>query len=137
MPLEHAQNTCSHKTSSKTAKPLVRWEISVICMPRTCAGIYNITNNSHITQTIHKLLSQQTLVALCPQEELQFLEAEDTSSFAIADEKSEDFYGGGGQFRRGGKEHFPQLWCGNGTYSSYGQASCFAHVMFCSCHVLL
>ena len=55
------------------------------------------------------------------QEELQFLEAEDISSYAIADEKSEDFYGGGGQFRRGGKEHFPQLWCGNGTYSSYGQ----------------
>lgn len=54
------------------------------------------------------------------QEQLQFLEAEDVSSYT-ADEKSEDFYGGGGQTLRGGKEHFPQLWCGNGTYSSYGQ----------------
>ncbi len=58
------------------------------------------------------------------QDQMTFLEAvEDTSSYAGADEKSEDFYGGGGQFRKGGKEHFPQLWCRNGTYSSYGQAS--------------
>ena len=56
------------------------------------------------------------------QDQMTFLEAvEDTSSASGADEKSEDFYGGGGQFRKGGKEHFPQLWCGNGTYSSYGQ----------------
>ncbi len=55
---------------------------------------------------------------------MTFLEAvEDTSSYAGADEKSEDFYGGGGQFRKGGKEHFPQLWCSNGTYSSYGQVT--------------
>ena len=54
---------------------------------------------------------------------MKFLEAvEDTSQYTAADEKSEDFYGGGGQFRKGGKEHFPQLWCSNGTYSSYGQA---------------
>ena len=58
------------------------------------------------------------------QDQMTFLEAvEDTSSYAGADEKTEDFYGGGGQFRKGGKEHFPQLWCANGTYSSYGQAS--------------
>ena len=61
------------------------------------------------------------------QDQMTYLEAEeDTSSYASADEKSEDFYGGGGQFRRGGKEHFPQLWCSNGTYSSYGQASFYA-----------
>ncbi len=55
---------------------------------------------------------------------MTYLEAvEDTSSYAGADEKSEDFYGGGGQFRKGGKEHFPQLWCSNGTYSSYGQVT--------------
>ena len=39
---------------------------------------------------------------------------------------SEDLYGGGGQtYRRGVErtpvEHFPQLWCSNGTYSIYGQ----------------
>ncbi|DBB10920.1 TPA: hypothetical protein ACH3X3_007381 [Trebouxia sp. C0006] len=59
---------------------------------------------------------------LPPKDQMTYLEAvEDTSSYAGADEKSEDFYGGGGQFRKGGKEHFPQLWCSNGTYSSYGQ----------------
>lgn len=63
---------------------------------------------------------------------MTYLEAEeDTSSYASADEKSEDFYGGGGQFRRGGKEHFPQLWCSNGTYSSYGQASLYAFLKYC------
>ena len=33
----------------------------------------------------------------------------------------EEFYAGGGQFRRQESEHFPQLWCANGSYSVYGQ----------------
>lgn len=67
------------------------------------------------------MLTQQVVKL---QDQMTFLEAvEDTSSYAGADEKSEDFYGGGGQFRKGGKEHFPQLWCSNGTYSSYGQVT--------------
>ena len=69
-----------------------------------------------------------------------FLEAdEEATSYAQSDEKTEDFYGGGGQFRKGGKEHFPQLWCANGTYSSYGQAgACSLFCVFCSlapCHL--
>lgn len=58
------------------------------------------------------------------QDQMTFLEADETiPSAGHPDEKTEDFYGGGGQVRKGGKEHFPQLWCANGTYSSYGQAS--------------
>ena len=38
---------------------------------------------------------------------------------------SEDLYAGGGQYRRAVErtpiEHFPQLWCNNGSYSVYGQ----------------
>lgn len=77
-----------------------------------------------LTHLLHTWLQVLTHPYLPFQDQMTFLEAvEDTSSYAGADEKSEDFYGGGGQFRKGGKEHFPQLWCSNGTYSSYGQVS--------------
>ncbi len=49
------------------------------------------------------------------QEDLKYLEA--------SEDKNEEFYGGGGAGVVGGRplEHFPQLWCPNGTYSAYGQ----------------
>ena len=49
------------------------------------------------------------------QEDLKYLEA--------SEDKNEEFYGGGGGGAAGGRplEHFPQLWCPNGTYSAYGQ----------------
>lgn len=52
------------------------------------------------------------------QADLRFLEATDPSDAGDADEQ---FYAGGGQFKARGTEHFPQLWCQNGTYSVYGQ----------------
>ena len=76
-----------------------------------------------------KRLMHKFAVALL-QDQMVFLEAdEEATSYADSDEKTEDFYGGGGQFRKGGKEHFPQLWCANGTYSSYGQAGVVS--LFC------
>ena len=54
------------------------------------------------------------------QADLRFLEATDPSDAGDADEQ---FYAGGGQFKARGTEHFPQLWCQNGTYSVYGQVS--------------
>lgn len=48
------------------------------------------------------------------QDDLQFLEA--------GESKNLDFLGGGGSpALAGGLEHFPQLWCPNGTYSAHGQ----------------
>ena len=49
------------------------------------------------------------------QDDLKYLEA--------SEDKNEEFYGGGGGGAAGGRplEHFPQLWCPNGTYSAYGQ----------------
>ncbi len=38
----------------------------------------------------------------------------------MADE-DEEFYAGVGQFANNTLEHFPQLWCENGTYSEHGQ----------------
>ena len=49
----------------------------------------------------------------CAQNDLELLEA--------SEDMDEEFYAGGGQYRRRGLEHFPQLWCGNGSYSLYGQ----------------
>ncbi|KAK9901698.1 hypothetical protein WJX75_008976 [Coccomyxa subellipsoidea] len=46
---------------------------------------------------------------------------EDLKYFEASEDMDEEFYAGGGQFRRHGLEHFPQLWCENGTYSVYGQ----------------
>ena len=46
-----------------------------------------------------------------PQEDLLYLEASEDSG--------EDFYNGSGAERP--PEHFPRLWCPNGTYSSGGQ----------------
>lgn len=46
---------------------------------------------------------------------------EDLKYFEASEDADEEFYAGGGQFRRHGLEHFPQLWCENGTYSVYGQ----------------
>ena len=37
----------------------------------------------------------------------------------------------GGQYRRRELEHFPQLWCGNESYSLYGQASQFVFHTSC------
>ena len=37
----------------------------------------------------------------------------------MSEDANEEFYGGGGSIRP--LEHFPQLWCRNGTYSAYGQ----------------
>lgn len=48
---------------------------------------------------------------ILPQDDLKFLEA--------SEDKNEEFYGGGGSVRP--LEHFPQLWCPNGTYNAYGQ----------------
>ena len=48
-------------------------------------------------------------------------EQEDLKYFEASEDADEEFYAGGGQFRRHGLEHFPQLWCANGTYSVYGQ----------------
>jgi hypothetical protein len=42
--------------------------------------------------------------------------------FEASEDKDEEFYAGGGQYQgRHGLEHFPQLWCQNGSYSIYGQ----------------
>ena len=41
--------------------------------------------------------------------------------FEASEDADEEFYAGGGQYRRHGLEHFPQLWCQNGSYSVYGQ----------------
>lgn len=46
---------------------------------------------------------------------------EDLKYFEASEDADEEFYAGGGQFRRHDLEHFPQLWCANGTYSVYGQ----------------
>ncbi len=47
------------------------------------------------------------------QDDLRYLEADEN--------KNLDFLAGGGQPPRDGLEHFPQLWCPNGTYSAHGQ----------------
>ena len=47
------------------------------------------------------------------QKDLDYLEA--------SEDQDEEFYAGGGQYRRRGLEHFPQLWCDVGKYSLYGQ----------------
>ena len=49
----------------------------------------------------------------CIQKDLEYLEA--------SEDQDEEFYAGGGQYRRRGLEHFPQLWCDPGAYSLYGQ----------------
>lgn len=46
-------------------------------------------------------------------DDLRYLEADEN--------KNLDFLAGGGQPPRDGLEHFPQLWCPNGTYSAHGQ----------------
>ena len=46
---------------------------------------------------------------------------EDLKYFEASEDQDEEFYAGGGQYRRHGLEHFPQLWCQNGSYSVYGQ----------------
>ncbi|CAK0770655.1 hypothetical protein CVIRNUC_003789 [Coccomyxa viridis] len=46
---------------------------------------------------------------------------EDLNLFEASEDADEEFYAGGGQYRRHGLEHFPQLWCQNGSYSVYGQ----------------
>ena len=48
---------------------------------------------------------------------------EDLNLFEASEDADEEFYAGGGQYRRHGLEHFPQLWCQNGSYSIYGQVS--------------
>ena len=54
------------------------------------------------------------LFSACPsQDDLRYLEADES--------KNLDFLGGGGQPPPDGLEHFPQLWCPNGTYSAHGQ----------------
>lgn len=50
------------------------------------------------------------------QEDLQYFEAKEDEGLA-----EEEFYGGGGQVRDK-LEHFPRLWCPEGTYSIVGQA---------------
>ncbi|KAK9790124.1 hypothetical protein WJX73_008199 [Symbiochloris irregularis] len=45
----------------------------------------------------------------------------DLEQFEQSEDMDEEFYAGGGQFRRQESEHFPQLWCANGSYSVYGQ----------------
>lgn len=53
------------------------------------------------------------------QDDLWFLEAQDPVD--QRDDADEQFFAGGGQYKRRGLEHFPQLWCANGNYSIYGQ----------------
>eukprot|EP00884_Botryococcus_braunii_P006609 jgi/Botrbrau1/1594/Bobra.0185s0013.2 len=48
-------------------------------------------------------------------EDLQFFEAKEDQGL-----EEEEFYGGGGQVKHG-LEHFPRLWCPEGTYSIFGQ----------------
>ena len=50
-----------------------------------------------------------------------FITQEDLNLFEASEDADEEFYAGGGQYRRHGLEHFPQLWCQNGSYSVYGQ----------------
>ena len=61
------------------------------------------------------------------QEDLKYLEA--------SEDKNEEFYGGGGGGAAGGRplEHFPQLWCPNGTYSAYGQVLARRAAAFGAC----
>ena len=49
----------------------------------------------------------------CLQDDLQYLEADES--------KNLDFLAGGGAPPADGLEHFPRLWCPNGTYSAHGQ----------------
>jgi hypothetical protein len=49
----------------------------------------------------------------CLQDDLQYLEADES--------KNLDFLAGGGAPPADGLEHFPCLWCPNGTYSAHGQ----------------
>ena len=57
------------------------------------------------------------------QTQLEYFEAIDGEE--AYERNSEDLYAGGGQYRRAVErtpiEHFPQLWCNNGSYSVYGQ----------------
>ena len=57
------------------------------------------------------------------QEDLKFLQA--------SEDANEEFYGGGGSERP--LEHFPQLWCPNGTYSAYGQVRYASRKFFRVC----
>ena len=56
---------------------------------------------------------------------LEYFEAIDGEE--AYERNSEDLYAGGGQYRRAVErtpiEHFPQLWCNNGSYSVYGQVA--------------
>lgn len=63
------------------------------------------------------------MVHACVQAQLEYFEAIDGEE--PYERNSEDLYAGGGQYRRAVErtpiEHFPQLWCNNGSYSVYGQ----------------
>lgn len=59
------------------------------------------------------------------QEDLQFFEAREDQGL-----EEEEFYGGGGQVKHG-LEHFPRLWCPNGTYSVVGQVRAPQHYYLC------
>ena len=56
---------------------------------------------------------------------------DDLKYFEASEDRDEEFYAGGGQYRRHGLEHFPQLWCHNGSYSVYGQVR--PHACECPC----
>ena len=47
------------------------------------------------------------------QDDLRYLEADE--------DKNLDFLAGGGASPENSLEHFPRLWCPNGTYSAHGQ----------------
>ncbi|KAK9816592.1 hypothetical protein WJX72_002361 [[Myrmecia] bisecta] len=67
-----------------------------------------------VTATIWFIVCYSSPCATLPaQEDLKYLEA--------SEDADEEFYAGGGQYKRRGLEHFPQLWCQNGSYSVYGQ----------------
>lgn len=55
---------------------------------------------------------------------------DDLKLFEASEDADEEFYAGGGQFRRHGLEHFPQLWCQNGSYSVYGQVLSLPIILF-------
>ncbi len=59
---------------------------------------------------------------------------EDLNLFEASEDADEEFYAGGGQYRRHGLEHFPQLWCQNGSYSVYGQVRQM-HWRKAGCHI--
>ena len=74
------------------------------------------------------LARQSSVRSSVPLEGLVHGFQEDLNLFEASEDADEEFYAGGGQYRRHGLEHFPQLWCQNGSYSVYGQVGASAPI---------